>query len=199
LLEKPEGASQKALDQDGYDDGGVADLTLVVDLEDAVQRRKRGETAYFTALRADLLPRITTGNTMSSLGRRDQKIRLAKLLFSDEEDETETSSEVYVEQRNVSDPPPARRLERLNTAKQALRWSAILREPACCSLSLSELSKRYLLCYGKKGGEHALRCAEKAMMIASDGFYDSDVLLMEVNEKCVCVFSSVILTRHTYL
>ena len=65
------GSCYKALDRDGYDDGGVADLTLVIDLEDSVLRRKRGELNYFAALKSDLLPRVTTGQ-MATLPRRDQ-------------------------------------------------------------------------------------------------------------------------------
>ena len=87
-MEEPSlpGSGYKALGQDGYDDGGVADLTLVIDLDDSVLRRKRGETDYFTALKADLLPRVMNG-PLAHLPRREQKIKLAKLLFSDEESE----------------------------------------------------------------------------------------------------------------
>ena len=96
LLEQPSlpGSGYKALGQEGYDDGGVADLTLVIDLDDSVLRRKRGETEYFTALKADLLPRVVKG-PMSHLPRREQKIKLAKLLFSDDEQEdTSNASEI---------------------------------------------------------------------------------------------------------
>ncbi len=185
LLDEPKtpGSGHKALDRDGYDDGGVADLTLVIDLEDSVLRRKRGETAYFTALKADLLPRVTTGQ-MASLPRRDQKIRLAKLLFSDddEQDDENSPSEVYIDKVDGHEDAQTkqRRQERLNSAKFALRLSTVLREPACASLSLSEISKRYLNCFGKEGAEAALRCADKAIEIASDGFYDSDTIAIEV-------------------
>ena len=33
---------------------------------------------------------------------------------------------------------------------------------------------------GKKGGEAALRCATKAVEIASEGFYDNDLIAIEV-------------------
>lgn len=190
LLNEPKtpGSGHKALDRDGYDDGGVADLTLVIDLEDSVLRRKRGETAYFTALKADLLPRVTKGQ-MAAMPRRDQKIRLAKLLFSDDEDQDEENSpsEVYVDKVDGSEDEATkqRRMDRLASAKFALRLSTVLREPACASLSLSEISKRYLNCHGKEGAEAALRCADKAIEMAGDGFYDSDTIAMEV-----CVVSS---------
>lgn len=146
-------------------------------------RRKRGENAYFTALKADLLPRVTTGQ-LATMARRDQKIRLAKLLFSDEEEQDDESnpSEVYVDKVDgqEDEQTKARREERLNSAKYALRLSTVLREPACSSLSLSEISKRYLNSHGKDGAEAALRCAEKAIEIASDGFYDSDIIAVEV-------------------
>jgi tetratricopeptide (TPR) repeat protein len=188
LLDEPKvpGSGYKALDREGYDDGGVADLTLVIDLEDSVLRRKRGENAYFTALKSDLLPRVTTAH-YASMTRRDQKIKLAKLLFSEEdEDEDDTNpSEVYTEAVFDADDEASkkRRLERLNSAKFALRLSTVLREPACASLSLSEISKRYLSCYGKEYAEAALRCADKAIEIASDGFYDMDNIAIEANEN----------------
>jgi hypothetical protein len=75
----------------------------------------------------------------------------------------------------------ARRAERLNGARAALRLSTVLREPACASLSLSEISKRRLALYGKKGADAALRCAEKALEIAGDSFYDSDEIAIEVS------------------
>lgn len=188
LLEEPKtpGSGHKALDRDGYDDGGVADLTLVIDLEDSVLRRKRGETAYFTALKSDLLPRVTTGQ-LATLPRREQKIRLAKLLFSDDEepDEENSPSEVYVDKVDGQEDSATkqRRMERLASAKFALRLSTVLREPACASLSLSEISKRYLNSYGKEGAEAALRCADKAIEIASDGFYDNDTIALEAEEE----------------
>lgn len=162
-------------------------MTLVIDLEDSVLRRKRGELAYFSSLKADLLPRVTTGQ-MASLPRRDQKIRLAKILFGDEEEQDEESpSEVYMDKVDGEEDAKtkARRQERLNAAKFALRLSTVLREPACASLSLSEISKRYLNSFGKDGAEAALRCADLAVEIASDGFYDSDTIAVEVSEKKV--------------
>lgn len=186
LLDEPKvpGSGFKALDRDGYDDGGVADLTLVIDLEDSVMRRKRGENAYFAALKADLLPRVTSGQ-MASLPRREQKIRLAKLLFSedDEQEEEASPSEVYVDNVDGKEDEATKkkRLERFQSAKFALKLSTVLREPACASLSLSEISKRYLALKGKEGAEDALRTAEKAVEMASDGFYDSDDIGIEVS------------------
>lgn len=187
LLEEPTlpGSGYKALDRDGFDDGGVADLTLVIDLEDSVLRRKRGENEYFSALKADLLPRVTRG-PMAGMTRRDQKIKLAKLLFSEEEHEEDSNpSEVYVDavDGNEDEATRAHRQERLASARTALSLSTVLREPACASLSLSEISKRRLALFGKAGAEEALRCAEKAIEIASDGFYDSDEIEVETLES----------------
>jgi len=190
LLNEPSlpGSGYKALDQDGYDDGGVADLTLVIDLDDSVLRRKRGETEYFTALKADLLPRVMSG-PLSHLPRREQKIKLAKLLFSDEENEEDkTPSEVWTDSIDPMDDDnetKKTRKERLASARMALSLSSVLREPACASLSLSEISKRRLACFGKAGGEDALRCAEKAIEVASDGFWDRDEVEIEAQENPV--------------
>lgn len=191
LLNEPSlpGSGYKALGQDGYDDGGVADLTLVIDLDDSVLRRKRGENDYFTALKADLLPRVTKG-PMAHLPRREQKIKLAKLLFSDEEtEEDKTPSEVWSDNVDPDDDADYEvkktRIDRLASARMALSLSCILREPACASLSLSEISKRRLACFGKAGGEDALRCANKAIEIASDGFWDRDEIELEYEETPV--------------
>jgi len=189
LLEQPSlpGSGYKALGQEGYDDGGVADLTLVIDLDDSVLRRKRGETEYFTALKADLLPRVVKG-PMSHLPRREQKIKLAKLLFSDDEQEdTSNASEVWSD--NVEDDEDVetkkKRSDQLASARMALSLSSVLREPACASLSLSEISKRRLACFGKAGGEDALRCADKAIEIAGPGFWDRDDVEIEAEENPV--------------
>jgi len=187
LLDEPRvpGSHFKALDRDGYDDGGVGDLTMVIDLEDNVMRRKRGENDYFSALKADLLPRVTAGQ-LASVPRRDQKIRLAKMLFSDDAEEDDgTASEVYVDNVDGQEDEATKkkREERLRSAKYALYLSSVLREPACSSLSLAEISKRYLGLKGKAGAEAALRAATKAVEIASDGFYDNDDIAMEVCRK----------------
>jgi len=190
LLNEPSlpGSGYKALNQDGYDDGGVADLTLVIDLDDSVLRRKRGETDYFTALKADLLPRVMNG-PLAHLPRREQKIKLAKLLFSDEEnDEDKTPSEVWTDSVDPYDDDDdfetkKSRKDRLASARMALSLSSVLREPACASLSLSEISKRRLACFGKAGGEDALRCANKAIEIASNGFWDRDDVEIEAHEN----------------
>lgn len=188
LLEEPTlpGSGYKALDREGFDDGGVADLTLVIDLEDSVLRRKRGDQEYFNALRQDLLPRVTRG-ALAKDSRREQKIKLAKLLFSEEENEEDANpSEVYVENAvdgQEDEATMAHRLERLTSARSALTLSTVLREPACASLSLSEISKRRLAYFGKKGAEAALRCADKAIEIAGDGFYDTDEIDIEAQEE----------------
>jgi hypothetical protein len=176
------GSGYKALNQEGYDDGGVADLTLVIDLDDSVLRRKRGETEYFSALKQDLLPRVTTG-PLKDLPRRDQKIRLAKLLFSDDHhEEDKNPSEVWMDNVDGDEDAATKKMrsDRLASARWALSLSSVLREPACASLSLSEISKRRLACYGKEGAEDALRCADKAIEIAGPGFWDRDEIEIEV-------------------
>lgn len=187
LLEEPTlpGDGHKALDRHGYDDGGVADLTLVIDLEDSVLRRKRGEAEYFTALKADLLPRVTKG-AMAHMSRRDQKIKLAKLLFSeDDHEEDKNPSEVWQDNADGDQDEAIvkHRKERLGSARMALSLSSILREPACTSLSLSEISKRRLSLFGKEGAEAALRCADKAVEVAGNDFWDRDEIELEANEN----------------
>lgn len=184
MLDEPSlpGSGYKALNQEGYDDGGVADLTLVIDLDDSVLRRKRGDTDYFTALKADLLPRVTKG-PMAQLPRREQKIKLAKLLFSDEEHEEDKSpSEVWMDTVDGDEDDETKKLraDRLASARMALSLSSVLREPACASLSLSEISKRRLACFGKEGAIDALRCSDKAIEIAGPGFWDRDEIEIEV-------------------
>jgi len=185
-LEKPAlpGTGFKVLDAEGFDDGGVADLSLLIDLEDSVQRRKRGENEYFTALKADLLPRATRG-PMAKMTRREQKVSLAQLLFSEDDDsEDKGPSEVYIDQVDGEEDQATLKLrsDRLSQAKAALRLSLLLREPACASLSLAELCKRRLALSGKKGAEEALRCADKAIEIAGDGFWDGDEISEEAND-----------------
>jgi len=179
------GDSFKLLGSEGYDDGGVADLSLLVDLDDNVLRRKRGETEYFTALRADLLPRATKG-TMAKLSRRDQKVSLAQLLFSEEDDTEKGPSEVYLDNESDLDKNAMKkREERLTQSRAALRLSLLLREPSCLCISLSELSKRRLAFYGKEGATDALRCADKAIEVASGGFWDRDEIALEAEDAPV--------------
>ncbi len=173
----------KIIDGEGFDDGGVADLSLLIDLEDNVQRRRRGDIEYFQALKADLLPRAVKG-PMANMNRREQKVSLAQLLFSDESDtEDRGPSEVYVEQVDGEEDAATvkHRRDRLAQARAALRLSLLLREAACTSLSLSELCKRKLTLSGKNGAVEALRCAEKALEIAGEGFWDGDEIAVEVS------------------
>ncbi|KAL3788749.1 hypothetical protein HJC23_012305 [Cyclotella cryptica] len=189
-LDKPAlpGSGFKVIGSDGYDDGGVADLSLLIDLEDSVQRRKRGENEYFSALKADLLPRATRG-PMAKMTRREQKVSLAQLLFSEDDDcDDKGPSEVYIEQHRAEDEDEdvatlKHRSDRLAQARAALRLSLLLREPACASLSLSELCKRKLTMSGKNGAEEALRCADKAIEIAGPGFWDSDEVALEADDE----------------
>lgn len=156
---------------------------MLIDLDDSVQRRRRGENEYFSALKADLLPRATRG-PMAKMTRREQKVSLAQLLFSEDDDcEDKGPSEVYVDQVDGEEDAATmkHRAERLAQARAALRLSLLLREPACTSLSLSELCKRKLTHTGKPGAVEALRCAEKALEIAGEGFWDGDEVAIEVS------------------
>lgn len=189
ILDQPtiKGNGFKVLGTEGFDDGGVADLSLLIDLEDNVQRRRRGENEYFRALQADLLPRATKG-PMGRMSRREQKVSLAQLLFSEAEDcEDKGPSEVYVEQVDGGEDAATmkHRAERVQQARAALRMSLMLREAACTSLSLSELCKRKLTLAGKSGAEEALRCADKALEIAGDGFWDGDDVAIEADDNPV--------------
>jgi len=186
ILDEPAlpGSGFKVLDSEGYDDGGVADLSLLIDLEDSVQRRRRGHNEYFQALKADLLPRAING-PMAKMTRREQKVSLAQLLFSEDDDcEDKGPSEVYVEQVDGEEDAATmkHRAERLSQARAALRLSLLLREAACTSLSLSELCKRKLTFSGKAGAVDALRCADKALEIAGPGFWDQDDISAEAED-----------------
>lgn len=178
------GSGFKIIDGEGFDDGGVADLSLLIDLEDNVQRRRRGDNEYFQALKADLLPRAIKG-PMANMNRREQKVSLAQLLFSEDDDcEDKGPSEVYVEQVDGEEDAATvkHRKDRLAQARAALRLSLLLREAACTSLSLSELCKRRLTFSGKAGAGEAFRCAEKALEIAGDKFWDGDEIAVEADD-----------------
>ena len=154
-------------------------------------RRKRGENEYFSALKADLLPRVTRG-PMAQMTRREQKIKLAKLLFSEEEhEEDKNPSEVWMDNADSNEDETIKnhRAERLASARMALNLSSVLREPACASLSLSEISKRRLAFFGKEGAEAALRCADKAIEIAGAEFWDRDEIEIEVRSRDFCSLS----------
>lgn len=185
------------LDAPGYDDGGVADLALLIDLEDNVQRRKRGENEYFTALKQDLLPRATRG-PMARMTRREQKVSLAQLLFSEDDgSEDKGPSEVFMDAAGDEEDEAVlkHRKERLSQAQAALRLSLLLREPACTALSLAELCKRRLALLGKGGAPGALRCAEKALEIAGDRFWDGDEVAIEVSGLFSCAFIGFLFWR----
>jgi len=189
------GGSFKVLGEEGFDDGGVADLSLLIDLDDSVQRRRRGDSEYFSASRANLLPRATRG-PLARMDRRDQKIHLAQLLFSEADDSEEKGpSEVYVDQVDGHEDQATlkHRTDRLTNARAALSLSLLLREPACASLSLAEICKRRLTLQGKTGAEDSLRCADKAIQIAGEGFYDNDDVAIEVSQ---CTPSVIQLWRH---
>ena len=98
---------------------------------------------------------------MAKMTRREQKVSLAQLLFSEDDDcDDKGPSEVYIEQAEEEEEDVAmvkHRADRLAQARAALRLSLLLREPACASLSLSELCKRKLTACGKKGAVEALR------------------------------------------
>lgn len=125
---------------------------------------------------------------MAKMTRREQKVSLAQLLFSEDDDcEDKGPSEVYIDQVDGEEDAATmkHRADRLAQAKAALRLSLLLREPACTSLSLSELCKRKLTFSGKKGATDALRCADKALEIAGNGFWDGDEIAIEANDDPV--------------
>lgn len=186
VLDEPSisGNGFKILGAPGYDDGGVADLSLLIDLNDSVTRRRRGETEYFSALKVNSLPRATRG-PMARMPRRDQKVSLAQLLFAeDEANDDKGPSEVYSDQSLEDEDPAvvAIRAERLSQARASLRLSMLLCEPACACMSLSEICKRNLLLKGRSAAEESLRCANKAVEIAGDGFWDGDDVSIEVRK-----------------
>ena len=76
------GEGFSCLDVDGWDDGGVADLSLIIDLDDLALRRKKGDEAYFEAKEADTLPRAFEGQFKNTT-RKSQKLQLAQLLFAE--------------------------------------------------------------------------------------------------------------------
>jgi len=126
---------------------------------------------------------------MAKMTRREQKVSLAQLLFSEDDDcDDKGPSEVYIEQHRAEDEEEdlatlKHRSDRLAQARAALRLSLLLREPACASLSLSELCKRKLTMSGKNGAAEALRCADKAIEIAGPGFWDSDEVALEADDE----------------
>jgi tetratricopeptide (TPR) repeat protein len=192
LLDKPQtpGSLRKNVGVDGYDDGGVGDLKLAIDLDDHVMRRKRGESNFVMAVQTDSLPRLREGQ-FKTVYRRDQKVQLAQILFS-EDGGTDTdviqnptnTSEVYTEVNDERDEETKKKfMDSLRSAKFALRLSIILKEPACICLSLAEISKRYLACYGKEGAEDARRCAMKGIEIATSEYYDVDEMAIEGEDK----------------
>ena len=186
-MDKPQtpGSIRKVLGADGYDDGGVGDLRLAIDLEDYVLRRKRGENAYFQALKNDLIPRIKEGN-WKRMSRKEQKIELAKMLFHEEGDEEiiqdpYKSVEVYSERVEELDTATKNKFSTLlRSAKYALQCTLVLREPACVALCLSKVCERYLQLLGKEGAEDAVRCGKKAIAICLEDFYDIDDVAIEV-------------------
>jgi hypothetical protein len=121
---------------------------------------------------------------MAKLSRRDQKVQLAQLLFYEEDALDGTGlAEVYQETASDEGDPQtiARRESDLTNARASLRISLELREHACVSLSLTDICKRVMALKGKAGAEEALRCADKALEIASDGFWDNDEVAIEVS------------------
>lgn len=120
---------------------------------------------------------------MAQMTRREQKVSLAQLLFSEDDDsEDKGPSEVYVDNVDGEEDEQTVKIRaaRLSQARAALRMSLLLREGACASLSLAEICKRKLAYSGKAGADEALRCATKAIEIAGDSFWDGDEVAVEV-------------------
>lgn len=182
IVQEPaeDGNKCKLLDRPGYDDGGVGDLSLIVDLEDNVARRQRGDVDYFSAVKANRLPRDNNG-PFADKSRRDQKVQLATLLFTDDA----TPGEVFSEQSlHVDDPAElAVRQDQLSEARAALRLGMVLGDYPAVSVGLIEISKRNLLVNGKGGAEDSMRCVNKALEVAGDGFWDGDDILLEASDE----------------
>jgi tetratricopeptide (TPR) repeat protein len=156
----------------------------MLDLEDMVLRRKRGDKAYYEASRDDLLPRQTTG-PLAKMSRREQKVQLAQVLFGDDPTDSSNSEEIYTPPIPGDEDPLVLRqiMKALATAKEALKLSIILEEPACMAMSLVEIAKRILLLKDKEGADDSLRCLEKACEISGEGFWDMDEIKVETMER----------------
>ena len=173
--------SAKCLDRDGYDDDGKGDLMLLLDLEDHVMRRQRGEIEYFTAYQADKVPRDRHGD-YARFNRHEQKMKLAKILYKEDQEAGVKEDEVYVDTSGALEDSKVKesRQKRLDEARVALKLAIELVEPSTWCLTLIALCKRRLALFGKEGATAALRCIDKAIEIAGDGLYDSDDVLIEV-------------------
>lgn len=169
----------KMLDGNGYDDGGLADLQLLFDLEDCFQKKMLG-VKYFNALRLDELPRAKEG-PLSRLNRRDQKLALAALLYQSQEE----SHSVFVDSVDGQEDRKTieYRTNRLNQAKDALARSLSLQETSCVAVTLSELCKRQLALKGKSGAIEALQYAEKALLVAGEGSWSISDVALEVSKR----------------
>ncbi|GMH89366.1 hypothetical protein TrVE_jg1749 [Triparma verrucosa] len=178
------GTQFNVLDQPGfYDDGGVGDLQLIIDLHDNVTKRVKGLPAYQTLLSSDSLPKARHG-PLATMSRADQKGQLAQLLFcEDPGDEDKGPSEVFYGTASGEEDEPTKRhkIHRLQQAQASLRLSILLREAGCVSLSLSELCKRRLQVI-KNGGASALRAATLALDICGEGSWDPELVVLEADD-----------------
>ncbi len=180
----PGGGFNVLSENGGFDDGGVADLQLIIDLNDNVLRRIKGTRSYLTLSRNDSLPRARK-HDLGKLSRAEQKSQLAQLLFcEDPEDEDRGPSEAFYVHDNIIEDDKSRTHKklRLMQAMAALRLSIMLREAGCVSLSLSELCKRRLQCI-EGGGAAALRAADLSIDIAGQGEWDPDLVVLEAEEE----------------
>lgn len=67
------GGSFNVIDQPGrFDDGGVNDLQLVLDIRDHALRRQKGDHEYMKLLNGDNLPKARVGQ-IKEMSRSDQK------------------------------------------------------------------------------------------------------------------------------
>ncbi|GMH80763.1 hypothetical protein TrLO_g15069 [Triparma laevis f. longispina] len=178
------GSQFNVLDKPGYyDDGGVGDLQLIIDLHDSVTKRIKGLPAYLVLKDSDGLPKARRGQ-MGKVSRGDQKGQLAQLLFcEDPGDEDKGPSEVFYGTASGEDDQLTLRhkIHRLQQAQASLRLSILLREAGCVSLSLSELCKRRLQVI-KNGGAGALRAAKLALEICGEGSWDPELVVLEADD-----------------
>jgi len=151
-----------------------------------VLRRKRGDKAYYEATRDDLLPRQSTG-PLAKLARRDQKVQLAQVLFGNDPTDSSNAEEIYSSPIPGDEDPLVIRqiMKALATAKEALKLSIVLEEPACMAMSLVEIAKRTVMLKDKDGADDALRILEKACEISGEDFWDMDEIKVETMEKPV--------------
>ena len=161
-------------------------MKLIIDLDDNMLRRMKGDKDYNERLARDDLPKGRRG-PIKDLSRRDQKAQLATLLFKEEEqDEDKGPSEVYYHSKSpqIADDSKTRqhKMQRLKQAMMALRLSIMLRSAGCASLSLAELCKRRMQ-FDQRLSVAALRAAKLSLDIAGENEWDPDLVVLEAENE----------------